>query len=145
VNIKDILIFILPVISAFLGYYLSKRKEWELMISEEKRKRYETLITYLKQGFMDPDLSTGEKEKNKNEFYVQSYIVWLYASDEVIRNLNTFARAFAELSKQNTPETNAAVQEAIKHLVHSMRKDTRGKTKLKSKDFVTTTVKSAEH
>ena len=133
---------IVPVITAFLGFYLSKRREWELMISEEKRKRYETLITYMKQGFMDSDLSPEEKTKNKNEFYVQSYIVWLYASDNVIRNLNAFTKAFSKFCTQKNQETSAAVQESAKRLVHSMRKDTKGNTKLTSDDFVTTTVKS---
>jgi len=139
---KDILLIVLPLATAVIGYYLSKKKELELRISEEKRKRYENLITYLRRGFMDASLPADEKIRNKKDFYEQSYIVWLYASDEVIGHINDFARAFAKHSDQKSKETEATVNKTLKDLVRAMRKDTRGKTKLKAEDFVTTTVQS---
>ncbi|MBU1262971.1 hypothetical protein KJ640_08510 [bacterium] len=65
-EIKDILIVVLPLVTAaVLGYYFSKKKEIELKINEEKTRRYENLITYLSRGFMDSDTSDNDKVKNK--------------------------------------------------------------------------------
>lgn len=137
---KDILIVCLPILTAIVGYWLSKRKEIELKINDEKRKRYENLITYLRRGFMDPYMELEEKVKYKNEFYEQSYVVWLYASDEVIRNINRFAIAVSECSNQNTQDEQRIMNQNLRKLVHAIRKDIKGKTNLSSDEFLTTTV-----
>ena len=140
-EIKDILIVVLPLVTAaVLGYYFSKKKEIELKINEEKTRRYENLITYLSRGFMDSDTSDNDKAKNKKIFYEQSYIVWLYASDEVIKNLNDFAKAFANPAKNKNSEEKKKVGKCLQKLIYSMRKDIKGKTTLKSEEFITTTV-----
>jgi hypothetical protein len=142
---KDSLTVLLPlltaIISAAFAYYFSKKKELDLKISEEKRVRYEKLILQLKRGFFDRNLPDNEKIRNKDEYYEQSYIVWLYASDEVIKNLNSFARSFSDFCNRQSAEYEADVRKAMGKLVLSMRKDIRGSTILQEDDFITTNIK----
>ena len=132
-----LLIAIIPIV---LTYYFSKKQEIDLKINEEKMRRYENLITYIDRGFLDSTRDANEKTQNKQNYYEQTYIVWLYASDDVISNLNQFALAFSEWDKKKTPELESKVRSTIGRMVLAMRKDIRGKTGLTESDFITTTV-----
>jgi len=139
-SLASMLPLLTAVIPAAVAYYLSRKKELELKISEEKRTRYEKLILHVKKGFFDPNITDAEKIKHKDEYYEQSYVVWLYASDEVVRGLNNFARAFAAFSTDPTPQNNETAQKSLGKVVVSMRKDIQGATDLSSDEFITTTV-----
>lgn len=117
---------------------ITKNNELELKIREAQRTRYENLITYVNRGFLDKGVNATESMENKKKFYEQSYIVWLYASDEVIRKLNNFAKAVGDFSKERTSENNEVTSRCLKELLYSMRKDTKGKTSLKPEEVVFT-------
>jgi hypothetical protein len=139
-EIKDFLILLLPPLSAVLGYYLSKRKELRIQLDEERRKRYEALISLLKQGFMASNLSDEDKIKRKESFLEESYVVWLYASDDVIKRVNDFIIKFVEFDRQRTIEANRSVNIAFQNLIFAMRKDINSHTKLMRDDFTTVTL-----
>ncbi len=133
---------VLIVVSIAGTYHFTKKKELELKINEEKRQRYETIILQIKRGFIKDKLTKGiERTKAKDLYYEQSYAVWLYASDEVVKKLNAFAFAFADFSKEQSSENNKRARDAYGELVAAMRKDLHKDTDLTGQDFVMTTLK----
>ena len=142
--VKDVLLVLLPfataLISAAATFYFTNRRDILLQIRQERVRRYESLITSLKNGFLNSSLSDSAKTTAKHEYYAHSDVVWLYASDDVIRRLNDFARAFSEFDRLRSAEADRAAHYALEHLIHAMRVDTRGNTELRPDEFVGTSV-----
>lgn len=127
-------------ITAGVTYYFTRKRDIEQHIRQEKLRRYEHLITNLKQGFLNSRLSDDEKTTSKDEYYTHSYVVWLYASDDVIRSLNAFAHAFAAYAATPCPASNTTTTESLNELMLAMRRDTLGRTALRASEFVSTSV-----
>jgi len=111
--------------------------ELRLKAEESKRARYEELVTALSRGYFGTHLSPEERMKNKALYFEESYRVWLYGSDEVIRCINEFSKRWVEFEKARTPESGERVRHAVERLILSMRLDVRGKTSLSSSDVIT--------
>ena len=137
---KITIIFFTAIITAGVTYFFTTKMELKLQIREEKIQRYERLITYLKKGFLRSKLSPQDKTDFKNKYYEQTYVVWLFAPDDVIRELNQFAVAFSAYDKERTAENDKKVRAAVNRAVLAMRKDIHGKTTLKENEFITVTV-----
>lgn len=136
-NIKDIFLFVGPIIaglvSSYLTYYFtikSKHKESILKFKEEK---YTNLLILL-QGFIGKTVSAEKKKK----FFDEQYKSWLYSSDEVVETINKMVRLVIE-SRGNNPNPEEG-RKVIGDIVLAMRKDLLGKTNLNHKDFVYTDV-----
>ncbi len=131
-NIKDIFLFIGPVIagliSSYLTYYFaiqSKRKEAILKFKEEK---YSNLLILL-QGFVGSTTS-GER---KRKFFEEQYKSWLYCSDDVVKTMNKMIIHVIESRRQQP--NSAAGHKVVGEIVLAMRKDLLGKTDLDFNDF----------
>ena len=131
-DIKNVMLLILPVITAILSSYLtyyfaikSKRTEAIIRFTEEK---YYKLIIAL-QGFVG--LTTSAETKKK--FFEEQYKSWLYSSDDVVKSINELiALLIAEKGKTPNAEIGRKI---IGNIVLEMRKDLLGKTSLTYMDF----------
>ncbi len=129
---KDILLIILPILTALLSSYLtyffairSKQKEAKLKFKEEK---YSILIIAL-QGFVGSTVSS----ETKRTFFEEQYKSWLYSSDEVIESINNLIQLLIdERGKTPDPEKGRKI---IGTIILEMRKDLLGKTNLSHQDF----------
>jgi len=136
-DIKTILLILIPIITAILGSYLtyyfaikSKKSEAILKFKEEK---YSNLLILL-QGFVGKTTS-GE---TKRKFFEEQYKSWLYSSDGVVKAINEMVQlVISSRGKEPDPEKG---KRAIGNIVLEMRKDLSGKTNLKSEDFKYTDV-----
>ena len=135
-----VVIAAIPLLSVLLTYYLTKEHDLELKITQDKITRYENLITHINRGFLSSDSSDNEKAQNKRMYYEQTYVVWLYAPDDVIRALNRFALDFAAWDANKTPKLEDEVKRTMAALVLAIRKDLHKGTCLKETDFITTIV-----
>lgn len=131
-EIKDILLIILPIVTAALGSFLTyffavrtKQKEAMMKFKEEK---YANLIIAL-QGFIGSTVSPETKVK----FFEEQYKSWLYSSDEVVEAINELIRLLIE-ERGKSPDPVRGRQ-VIGNIILEMRKDLLGKTKLTNKDF----------
>ncbi|WP_340063959.1 hypothetical protein [Ascidiimonas aurantiaca] len=131
-EIKDLLLIILPILTALLSSYLTfffaikgKQKEAMLKFKEEK---YSNLIIAL-QGFVGSTVSAETKRK----FFEEQYKSWLYSSDEVVESINNLIRLLIE-EQGNQPDPQKG-REIIGTIILEMRKDLLGKTNLSYKDF----------
>ncbi|MEE9431892.1 MAG: hypothetical protein V3V16_12665 [Melioribacteraceae bacterium] len=131
-EIKDILLIILPIVTAILSSYLtyhfaikSKKNEAIIRFKEEK---YSNLIIAL-QGFVGSTVSANAKRK----FFEEQYKSWLYSSDEVVKSINDLIRLLIE-ENGNAPNPEKG-REIIGTIILKMRKDLLGKTELTYKDF----------
>ena len=136
-NIKDVFLFIGPLMAGLIGSYLtyyftikSKKKESVLKFKEEK---YTNLLILL-QGFVGRTVSAETKKK----FFEEQYKSWLYSSDEVVKAINEMVHLVIE-SRGEKPNQEAG-RKAIGNIVLAIRRDLLGKTKLDFKDFVYTDV-----
>jgi hypothetical protein len=136
-NLKDFLVICGPIIGIILGSFLtflfttkSKRQESIIKFKEEK---YANLLILLK-GFVG---NTTSKEL-KIKFFDEQYKSWLYSSDEVVKALNTMVSLIIN-SKGDSPDYSEGIK-AVGDIVHAMRKDLLGKTKLNFCDFKYTNV-----
>ncbi len=136
-NIKDIFLFVGPIIGGLVGSYLtyyftikSKQKESILKFKEEK---YTNLLILL-QGFVGKTVSAEKKTK----FFEEQYKSWLYSSDEVVEAINKMVSLVIE-SRGQTPKPEEG-RKAVGDIVLAMRKDLLGKTNLNHKNFVYTDV-----
>jgi len=131
-DIKTILLILIPIITAILGSYLtyyfaikSKKSEAILKFKEEK---YSNLLILL-QGFVGKTTS-GE---TKRKFFEEQYKSWLYSSDGVVKAINEMVQlVISSRGKEPDPEKG---KRAVGNIVLEMRKDLSGKTNLKSEDF----------
>lgn len=131
-EMKDILLVVLPVVSALAGSYLTyifgiKAKRNEAMI-KFKEEKYSNLIVAL-QGFVGQTASSETKRK----FFEEQYKSWLYSSDEVVQSINhLISLLIIENGQQPKPEMGRKV---IGDIILAMRKDLLGKTNLSFNDF----------
>jgi len=132
-DIKDIFLFVGPIIAGLVGscltYYFtikSKQKESILKFKEEK---YSNLLILL-QGFVGKTASG----KIKKKFFEEQYKSWLYSSDEVVKAINKMVYLIME--SKGEPPNREQGKKAVGNIVIAMRKDLLGKTKLDYKNFL---------
>ncbi|MFA5084195.1 MAG: hypothetical protein WC475_02330 [Candidatus Paceibacterota bacterium] len=131
-DIKTILLILIPIITAVLGSYLtyyftikSKKSEAILKFKEEK---YSNLLILL-QGFIGRTTSGETKKK----FFEEQYKSWLYCSDGVVKAINEMVQLVID-SRGKEPEHGKG-KKAIGNIVFEMRKDLLGKTELTADNF----------
>ena len=131
-EIKNIFLILIPIITALLSSYLtyyfaikSKKNEAILKFKEEK---YSNLLILL-QGFVGKTTSGDTKRK----FFEEQYKSWLYCSDGVVRAINEMVQLVID-SRGKEPEHDKG-KNAVGNIVFEMRKDLLGKTELSVKDF----------
>ena len=131
-GIKNVLLIVLPLISVFLGSFLtylfqakSRKHEAILRFKEEK---YSNLIIAL-QGFVGITASGKEKK----HFLEEQYKSWLYASDDVSKAINKLIKLLIE-NKGKEPNHEEG-RKIIGNIILEMRRDLLGKTKLRNEDF----------
>ncbi|KKP71958.1 MAG: hypothetical protein UR68_C0023G0013 [Candidatus Roizmanbacteria bacterium GW2011_GWA2_35_19] len=129
---NSLIIFLLPILTAIIGSYLtyyftnkSKRNEAILKFKEEK---YSNLLILL-QGFVGKTTS-GEIKKR---FFEEQYKSWLYSSDGVVKAINEMVKLVIE-SKGKDPNPKKG-RETVGNIVLEMRNDLLGKTRLSGDDF----------
>lgn len=129
---KDVLLFILPALTAVIGSYLtfyftnkSKRNEAIFKFKEEK---YGNMLVLL-QGFVGNTASADPKRK----FFEEQYRSWLYCSDDVVEAINSMV-ALVIQSRGSVPNPEKG-RDVIGNIVVAMRKDLLGCTRLKASDF----------
>ena len=136
-EIKDILILVLPFVSGVIGAWVTylftirtKKNEAMLKYKEEK---YSNLIVLLK-GFVG-NTASG---KLKRKFFDEQYRSWLYSSDNVVLAVNHLVELLiSERGKQPDPKHGRKI---VGDIILEMRKDLLGKTKLSHEDFKYTDV-----
>jgi hypothetical protein len=129
---KDILLILLPIVTAILSSYLTyhfamKSKKTEAMI-KFKEEKYSNLVVAL-QGFIGTTVSAETKRK----FFEEQYKSWLYSSDDVVKSINELIRLLIE-EKGQAPDPEKG-RKIIGSIILEMRKDLIGKTELTYKDF----------
>ncbi len=131
-DIKTILLILIPVMTAVLGSYLtyyftikSKKSEAILKFKEEK---YSNLLILL-QGFVGRT-SSGE---TKRKFFEEQYKSWLYCSDGVVKALNKMVQLVID-SRGEEPDHEKG-KKAVGNIVLEMHKDLLGRTELTAEDF----------
>jgi hypothetical protein len=134
---KDILLILIPIITAILSSYLtyyfaSKSKKYEAIL-KYKEEKYSNLLILL-QGFVGKTVSGDTKKK----FFEEQYKSWLYSSDGVVKAINEMVRLVID-SKGKTPDFEKG-RKAVGNIVVEMRKDLLGKTQLTFEDFQYTDV-----
>ena len=131
-DVKTILLVLVPILTAILSSYLtyhfttkSKKNEVILKYKEDK---YSNLLI-LMQGFV----GTTTSGETKRRYFEAQYRSWLYSSDGVVKAINTMVElVISEKGKNPDPEKGRM---AVGNIVLEMRKDLLGKTKLTYKDF----------
>jgi len=129
---KDILLIILPILTAIFSSYLTyffaiKGKQKEAM-RKFKEEKYSNLIIAL-QGFVGSTVSS----ETKRRFFEEQYKSWLYGSDEVVNSINALIKLLIdERGKAPDPEKGRQI---IGTIILKMRKDLLGKTDLTYRDF----------
>ncbi len=131
-NIKDIFLFIGPVLAglagSYLTYYFAIQSKLEEAILKFKEEKYSNLLILL-QGFVG---STTAAER-KRKFFEEQYKSWLYCSDDVVKAINRMINLVLESrGQQPNPEAGRKV---VGEIVLAMRKDLLGKTDLDFNDF----------
>lgn len=129
---KDILLIVLPIVTAIISSYLTyyfamKSKKTEAMI-KFKEEKYSNLVVAL-QGFIGTTTSTITKRK----FFEEQYKSWLYSSDTVVRSVNELTKILIEESGKAPNQERG--RKVVGNIILEMRKDLIGKTKLSYKDF----------
>ncbi len=134
---KDILLILIPIITAIIGSYLtyyftikSKRNEAILKYKEEK---YSNLLILL-QGFVGKTTPGDTKRK----FFEEQYKSWLYSSDGVVKAINEMVRLVID-SKGKVPDPEKG-RKAVGNIVIEMRKDLLGQSHLTFEEFQYTDV-----
>lgn len=131
-EIKDILLIFIPLLTAaigsFLTYYFAVRTKQKEAMIKFKEEKYTNLILALK-GFVGSTVST----ETKIQFFEEQYKSWLYSSDEVVIAINELiALLIEEQGKAPDPERGRQV---VGNIILHMRKDLIDKTQLTYKDF----------
>lgn len=130
--IKDILLFVLPIItgigSSYLTYYLTFKSKKNEAIFKFKEEKYANLLILL-QGFVGNTASADKKRK----FLEEQYKSWLYSSDEVISAINNMINIVIKTQVNKT--VSEEYKNATGEIVLAMRRDMLHKTNLKPSDF----------
>jgi hypothetical protein len=136
-DIKNILLILIPLITAIISSYLtyfftikSKKSEVILKYKEEK---YSNLLILL-QGFVGRTVSADTKRK----FFEEQYKSWLYSSDGVVKAINEMVRLVID-SRGKIPDPEKG-KKAVGNIVIEMRKDLLGKSRLTFEEFQYTDV-----
>lgn len=131
-DIKTILLILIPittaVLSSYLTYYFAIKSKKSEAILKFKEEKYSNLLILL-QGFVGKTTSG----KTKRKFFEEQYKSWLYSSDGVVKAINEMVKLVIN-SKGKEPEHENG-KKAVGNIVLEMRKDLSGKTNLKSEDF----------
>ena len=131
-DIKTILLILIPIIiaiiSSYLTYYFTNKSKKSESILRFKEEKYSNLLILL-QGFVGKTTS-GEMKK---KFFEEQYKSWLYSSDGVIRAINDMVKLVIE-SKGKEPDHEKG-KKAVGNIVLEMRNDLLGKTELCDNDF----------
>lgn len=134
-------IVLVSLVSASLSSWLTfrftswaKRDESIIRFKEEK---YAKRLVKL-QGFVGTTAST----QLKREFFEEQYQSWLYASDDVVLQINALVRLVQE--NQNTPSDPEVNLKTVGDVVLAMRRDLLKKTNLDYKAFRYTDVHDAK-
>jgi hypothetical protein len=129
---KELLIAVVPLLSAglgaFLAYVFTSRAKRDESIIHFKEEKYAKLLVKL-QGFV----GTTTSAKLKREFFEEQYQSWLYASDEVVEAINSLV-ALVIASRGATPDPEAG-RKAVGEIVLAMRRDLLKKTALSRSSF----------
>lgn len=110
-------------IGAFLVYFFTSRAKREESIVRFKEEKYAKLLIKL-QGFVGATTSA----QLKREFFEEQYQSWLYASDDVVKSINSLLQLVKE-GRGSAPDPEAG-RKAIGDVVLAMRRDLLRKTKL---------------
>lgn len=132
-EIKDILLITLPLITGICSYYVAVKTKKSEVMQKFKEEKYSNLLIQL-QGFVG---NTTSAEKKRN-FFEEQYKSWLYSSDGVVKSINEMVE-LVKKSQGNQPDKQQG-RKVIGNIVLEMRKDMLGKTNLKSEDFIYTDV-----
>ena len=131
-QIKDMLIVILPIITgvfgSYLTYYFTIRSKKQETIQKFKEEKYSNLILLL-QGFIGNTVSKETKKK----FYEEQYKSWLYSSDDVVMVINELTELLMDLKGADPDPLKG--RKVVGNIILQMRKDLLGKTKLKYEAF----------
>ena len=131
-EIKDILLLVVPALSAFITYVLTKRAKRDEAIFKYKEEKYGNLILLI-QGFLDKGSKNTPDIQNK--FFEEQYKSWLYSSDEVVLAVNNLVSVLRNANKGEIVSAHVAGE-----VIVAMRKDMLKNTKLKASDFQFTIV-----
>ncbi len=131
-EIKDVLLITLPLVTAVMGsyltYYLTAKSKRDEAIAKFKEEKYANLIILL-QGFVGNTVSSDTKRK----FFAEQYKSWLYSSDEVVLSINELVNLLINEQGHN-PDPKLG-KKVVGNIILEMRKDLLGKTKLNYEDF----------
>jgi len=131
-EMKNILIIVLPIVTAilssYLTYYFAIKSKKNEAITRFKEEKYSNLIIAL-QGFIGSTVSS----ETKRRFFEEQYKSWLYSSDEVVESINELVKLLID-ENGDTPNPERG-RKIIGTIILKMRKDLLGKTKLDYKDF----------
>ena len=131
-DIKTILLIIIPVfaaiLSSYLTYYFTSKTKKNEAILKYKEDKYSNLLVLL-QGFVGSTASGEIKRK----FFEEQYRSWLYCSDGVVKAINIMIELVMD-NKGNEPDPEKG-RKAVGDIVLEMRKDLLGKTRLNYQDF----------
>ncbi|AUS41335.1 hypothetical protein CYD94_03265 [Ralstonia solanacearum] len=108
--------FLTSIFGAFLGFWLTSRAKRDEAMIRFREEKYAKLLVKL-QGFVGLTSST----ELKKEFFEEQYQSWLYASDEVVQEINSLVRIVIE-HQGKTPDPKVG-QQAIGNIVVAMRRD----------------------
>jgi len=131
-EIKDLLLILIPIavaiLSSYLTYFLTVKSKKSEAILKFKEEKYSNLLILL-QGFIGNTVSGEIKKK----FFEEQYKSWLYCSDGVVNAINDMVRLIMDAGgKAPDPKQGKKI---IGNIVLEMRKDLLGKTKLSREDF----------
>ena len=136
-EIKDVFLIVLPlitgVVGSYLTYYFTAKTKKDEVIMRFKEEKYANLIISL-QGFVGKTVSA----ETKRRFFKEQYKSWLYSSDKVVTSINELINLLIA-QKGNAPDPERG-REIIGNIILEMRKDLLGKTTLTYKDFSYTDV-----
>ncbi|MBI3587504.1 MAG: hypothetical protein HY088_10275 [Ignavibacteriales bacterium] len=131
-EMKDALLFLLPIlsgiISSYLTYYFAIKSKRDETITRFKEEKYSALLVLL-QGFVGATTSGDTKRR----FFEEQYRSWIYSSDEVVKAINKMVQLVID-SRGNKPERDKGMR-AVGDIVLAMRKDLLGATSLTFSDF----------
>ena len=132
-EIKDILLIILPIASSYLTYFFTSKAKKNESIIKFKEEKYSNLIISL-QGFTGNTVSVERKVK----FFEEQYKSWLYSSDSVVLAINRLIKLLIE--EEGKAPNPIKGKQLVGEVILAMRKDLMGKTKLTPNDFGYTSV-----
>lgn len=123
---KEIIVALIGVFGAVLGYLLQKNKEMNLKISEQKRDAYASFLRNFTEIAIavahDEDVS--RKDADRDRMLARDQLL-LYGSDEVIKAYDAWVR-YADTERHDLDKEG----ELLSLLFLAIRRDILGKTKV---------------